>query len=116
MLRENGFEQDAIRVQIASEDERYRQYGWAGALLGGFLKRTIGYGIGPLLTIGWMLGVVAIGWMMVAVGNRAGVMRQTWPELIPPTADEIRYERLHPLLYSFDVFLPFVNFHQEHYW
>ena len=26
------------------------------------------------------------------------------------------YEPLHPLLYSLDVFLPFVNLHQEHYW
>jgi hypothetical protein len=29
---------------------------------------------------------------------------------------EVTHERLHPLVYSFDVFLPFVNFHQEHYW
>ena len=106
----------ATQVLIARDDAIYShsdriRRGW-----GKFLKITIGYGHRPLLTVGWMLGVVAIGWMMVAVGKRAGVMRPTWPELIPPTADEIRYERLHPLLYSFDVFLPFVNFHQEHYW
>ena len=53
---------------------------------------------------------------MVAVGKRAGVMRRTWPETVPPSQTNSEYEHLHPLLYSFDVFLPFVNFHQEHYW
>ena len=42
-------------------------------------------------------------------------MRRTYPENTPgPAAD--RYEDLYPLLYSLDVFLPFVNLHQEHYW
>jgi hypothetical protein len=115
MLRENGLEQDAIRVQVAAEDARYRRYGMAGRLVGGFLKWTMGYGHRPLLTIGWMLGVIAMGWMMVTIGKRAGVMRPTWPESIP-SVEEVKHERLHPLLYSFDVFLPFVNLHQEHYW
>jgi hypothetical protein len=66
-LRENGLEADAIRVLIAGEDERYRQYGWAGPILGGFLKKTIGYGHRPMLTVFWMLGVVAIGWVMAAI-------------------------------------------------
>jgi hypothetical protein len=116
VLRESGDEPGAIRVFIAGEDERYRQYGWAGALLRGFLKRTIGYGHRPLLTIIWMLGVVTLGWMMVAIGKRAGVVRPTWAETVPPSQTNSEYEHLHPLLYSFDVFLPFVNFHQEHYW
>src|SRR5215472_10187342 len=45
----------------------------------------------------------------------AGVMRRTYPEN-PPTPSDDSYERLYPLLYSLDVFLPFVNLHQEHYW
>lgn len=100
-----------MRLLIAG-DERYRQYGWTGAILGGFLKRTIGYGHRPLLTVFWMLGVVAIGWAMVAIGKRAGVMRPTWPENWP-TGLNYPYEKLSPLLCSLDVFVPFVNFHQE---
>jgi hypothetical protein len=115
VLRENGDEPGAIRVLIAGEDGRYRQYGWAGAVLGGFLKRTIGYGHRPLLTVIWMLGVVTVGWVMVAIGKRSGVMRPTWPDSPPPSAVD-KYEKLHPLLFSLDVFLPFVNLHQEHYW
>jgi hypothetical protein len=42
-------------------------------------------------------------------------MRPTFPENIPQSS-EPHYEELHPLLYSLDVFLPFVNLHQEHYW
>jgi len=115
VLRENGDEPGAIRVLIAGEDERYRQYGWPGAILGGFLKRTIGYGHRPMLTVFWMLGVVGIGWLMAAIGKRSGVMRLTWPETTPPpTGDPVG--GLSPLLYSLDVFVPFVNLHQEHYW
>ena len=52
---------------------------------------------------------------MVTIGKRAGVMRLTWPETSPPPAGEPTAQ-LYPLLYSLDVFLPFVNLHQEHYW
>src|SRR5215472_1984254 len=113
-LRESGDEIGARRILIASEDERYRQYGWTGAILGGFLKRTIGYGHRPLLTVFWMLGVIVVGWASVAVGKRAGVMRPTWPEN-PPASGKTDYPELHPFLYSLDVFLPFVNLHQERY-
>jgi hypothetical protein len=47
-LRENGDEPGAIRVLIAWEDERYRQCGRTGAILGGFLKKTIGYTHRPI--------------------------------------------------------------------
>jgi hypothetical protein len=51
----------------------------------------------------------------VLIGKRAGVMRLTWPEnSLPPSGNQTH--GLHPLLYSLDVFLPFVNLHQEHYW
>jgi len=59
--------------------------------------------------------VVLLGWLMVTIGKRAGVMRLTWPETSPPPAGEPTAQ-LYPLLYSLDVFLPFVNLHQEHYW
>jgi hypothetical protein len=68
-----------------------------------------------MLTVFWMLGVVAVGWVMVAMWKRAGVMRPMWPET-PPSSTDADYEALHPLLYSLDVFLPFVDLHQEHCW
>jgi hypothetical protein len=62
-----------------------------------------------------MIGVIVLGWLVVTTGARAGVMRRTWPDS-PPHGEVAAYEKLHPLLYSVDVFLPFVNLHQEHYW
>lgn len=52
---------------------------------------------------------------MVSIGSRAGVMAPTWPENRPAEARK-PYEKLSSLLYSLDVFVPFVNLHQEHYW
>lgn len=115
VLREEGDEEGAITVLVASEDLRYASHGRASALWGDFLDATIGYGHRPLRTIGWSLFVILLGWPIVWAAKRAGVMRPTWPENIPHTS-EPDYEELHPLLYSLDAFLPFVNLHQEHYW
>jgi len=115
VLREQGDEEGAIAVLVTSEDLRYASYSRASALWGGFLNATIGYGHRPLRTIGWSLFVILIGWPIVWAAKRAGVMRPTFPENIPQSS-EPDYEELHPLLYSVDAFLPFVNLHQEHYW
>jgi hypothetical protein len=102
-------------VLIAREDARFARYGLFGALWGGLLKATIGYGHRPLLAVFWSLAVILIGWGVARIGHRAGVMRPTWPENSPRSGDD-PYEELHPFLYSIDLFFPFVNFHQEHYW
>src|SRR5262249_18473496 len=115
VLREGGDEPGRIQVLIAEEDARYRQFGLLRRFTGAFLKATIGYGYQPLRTIGWSLLVVLFGWTVVWAAKRAGGMRATWPENAP-TSSEPDYEDLHPFLYSLDVFLPFVNLHQEHYW
>lgn len=114
-LNDQGDELGATRVLIARDDARYANSGLTGIVSGTFLKWTIGYGHRPMLALLWSLGVVLVGWCMVAMGTRAGVMAPTWPEN-RPTDVRKPYEELHPLLYSFDVFLPFVDLHQEHYW
>jgi hypothetical protein len=105
----------AEQVLTARDDVIYSHSGPMRRGWGKFLKVTVGYGHKPLRTIMWMLAVVVVGWMMVLIGARGGVMAPTWPENKPPEARK-SYEKLHPLLYSLDVFLPFVNLHQEHYW
>lgn|SRR5215469_7052095 len=104
-----------MRVRIAAEDLRYAQYGILGRVWGWFLRWTIGYGHRPMLALVWSALVVLLGWMVVSVAKSVSLMRPTYPENVP-VASERRYERLYPLLYSLDVFLPFVNLHQEHYW
>lgn len=115
VLRESGDESGATKVMIASGDARYSQYRAFGRAVGWALKVTIGYGHRPLLAIVWSIAVVVFGWVVIFIAKAAGVMRQTWPENSspPPAGPE---ESLHPLLYSLDVFLPFVNLHQENYW
>jgi hypothetical protein len=115
VLHESGDDSGAIKVLVAAGDARYEQYGLMGRLVGGILRVTIGYGHQPFRTILWMMGVIILGWLLVTTGARAGVMRRTWPDS-PPPGEVAVYEKLHPLLYSLDVFLPFVNLHQEHYW
>jgi hypothetical protein len=115
VLHENGDDEGAAEVLIAKEDARFRNSNWLRRAWARFLDVTVGYGHKPLRAILWSLGLILLGWLLVAAGARAGVMRRTWPEAAP-TPSEPAYERLHPLLYSLDVFLPFVNLHQEHYW
>jgi len=114
-LRESGDDSGAIRVLIAEQDAQYQKSSLPRRLLASFLKTTIGYGHQPLLAILWSALVVLLGWQVVSVGARAGVMAPTWPENRPAEARK-PYEKLSPLLYSLDVFVPFVNLHQEHYW
>jgi hypothetical protein len=115
VLRNSGDEAGARTVLMAQEDARYRSLGTLERLWGLILKWTIGYGHQPTRAIGWSFAVVMLGWLMVSLGARAGVMAPTFPENRPPDYDK-SYEKLHPFLYSLDVFLPFVNLHQEHYW
>jgi hypothetical protein len=116
VLRAKGDDRGATLVLVTEEDLRYAQYGALGRGWGGFLKWSIGYGHRPLRVIAWSLAVVLLGWIVVRVGAQSGVMRPTWPENRPTSEPLKPYERLNPLLYSIDVFVPFVNLHQEHYW
>ena len=115
VMREGGNDAGAVTVLIAMEDSRLANSGTFWRIWGGFLKGTIGYGHRPLLTLFWSLIVVLLGWAFAAIGARTGVMRPTWPESVPHS-QEASYEEFHPLIYSLDVFLPFVDLHQEHYW
>jgi hypothetical protein len=110
-----GDDAAATTVLVAEEDDRYQRMGLLGRLSGDFLRATIGYGHRPLLAFNWSILVVLIGWVVVLMGKRAGVMRLTWPENTPPPSTD-HFNGLHPLLYSLDVFLPFVDLHQENYW
>src|SRR5262249_18997191 len=83
VLRSSGDEVGAVQVMIAAGDARYAQYGPAGRAAGWFLRVTTGYGHRPLLAIYWSVAVVLVGWMIVGLAKRAGVMRLTWPETTP---------------------------------
>jgi hypothetical protein len=115
VLNDSGDQAGAIQVLIASDDASYRRFGLPGRIWGDFLNATIGYGYEPLRAILWSAAVVLFGSIVVTAGKRAGVMRFKWPDVDPPPPGESTVG-LHPMLYSLDVFLPFVNLHQEQHW
>jgi len=113
--RSVGDMSSAARVLIARDDVLYSRSAPIRRVWGKLLKVTVGYGHEPLRTVAWMVVVVLFGAALVSLGARAGVMRLTWPENSPAPARHST-AGLNPLLYSLDVFLPFVNLHQEQYW
>jgi hypothetical protein len=115
ILRASGDDPGATEVLIASDDLNYRRFGLYGRIWGAFLNTTISYGYQPLRAIVWAFAVVIFGSLVVAIGKRAGVTRFKWPEDTPPPPGDPT-AGLHPMLYSLDVFVPFVNLHQENYW
>jgi hypothetical protein len=115
VLNDSGDQAGAIQVLIASDDANYRRFGLPGRIWGGFLNATIGYGYEPLRAILWSAAVVLFGSIVVTAGKRADVMRFKWPDVNPPPPGDSTVG-LHPMLYSLDVFLPFVNLHQEQHW
>jgi hypothetical protein len=115
VLLESGDQPGAIQVMIASDDASYSRFGYAGRIWGAFLNATIGYGYEPLRAIVWSLAVVIFGSAVVAIGKGAGVMRFKWPDRTPPPSGD-PMAGLHPMLYSIDVFVPFVNLRQEQHW
>jgi hypothetical protein len=115
ILRNRGDDSGARQVLIAEERGRYADLSLPLRMWGAFLDVVIAYGYEPMRAVAWALAVVLLGWGAVTMGKRAGVLRPTWPENRPASTND-PYEELHPLLYSLDVFLPFVNLHQEHYW
>jgi len=114
-LRESGDQPGAIQVMIASDDASYSRFGLPGRIWGAFLNTTIGYGYQPMRAIVWSFAVVIFGSLVVAIGKGAGVMRFKWPDRTPPPSGDPMVG-LHPMLYSLDVFVPFVNLRQEQHW
>jgi hypothetical protein len=115
VLSESGDEPGAIQVMIASDDARYSRFGLLGRIWGAFLNTTIGYGYQPLRAIVWSFAVVILGSLVVAIGKRASVMRFKWPDRTPLPSEDPTVG-LHPILYSIDVFVPFINLRQEQHW
>ena len=118
VLRNNGDDAGAIEVLVAQEDARVRNSNWPRQGWARFLKEfTIGYGHKPLRTVLWSLARSRAGMAAGDAGRtRRRDARDLGPTLRQRPKQDVAYEKLHPLLYSLYVFLPFVNLHQEHYW
>jgi hypothetical protein len=87
-----------------------------------YVGRLIGYGYEPFRAVKIGAGIVLLGALVFAIGNRRNLMAETKlaehvlsqesePRMISPS-----YPRFNPLVYSLDVFLPFVDLQQICYW
>jgi hypothetical protein len=87
-----------------------------------YVGKLIGYGYEPFRAVKISLAIVVLGALVFGIGNRRNLMAETKlaehvlsqegeARLISPT-----YPRFNPLVYSVEVFLPFVDLQQICYW
>jgi len=87
-----------------------------------YLGRLIGYGYEPFRAIKIGLVIIAVGTFIFALGAHRGLMSETnLAERVLSREDESgivspTYPRFNALVYSLDVFLPFVDLNQVGYW
>lgn len=103
VFRSMGREVDARIVLIAKQEARRTQAdlnrrtrAWLW-----FLGKSIRYGYEPWRVMGFMVGMIIIGWVVFS-----------FAEMISTGTDRTPFN---PFIYSFDVFVPLVDLHQERY-
>jgi hypothetical protein len=124
VYRAIGQDEEANRVLVARA-ERLGELStpWsAHGIWYRYVGRLIGFGYEPFRAVKIGVGIVILGAIVFALGNRRHLMAETKlaehvlsqegePRLISPT-----YPRFNPFVYSLDVFLPFVDLQQICYW
>ena len=125
VLRRSGYDEDAIEIAIAGEDDRLR-YGeltFATRMRQWALKYLLDYGYKPHYRALLLSSILIImGWILFQIGGAADLMSPTRERVYMDTSysgtqampDE--YPDFNPLVYSIDSFVPFVDLHQEDYW
>ena len=120
VLCAEGHENAAKNVQIAKNVDRRRggtmipiakPLHWLLGLLTGY-----GYHTWRPLLVGLLL--VGIGWGLFHGGARAGVIMRVERDQFVPVDEAVSLVQphFHPLLYSFDIFLPIINFGHADLW
>jgi len=120
VLCAEGHENAAKNVQIAKNVDRRRRgtmtpiakpLHWLLGLLTGY-----GYHTWRPLLVGLLL--VGIGWGLFHGGARAGVIMRVERDQFVPVDEAVSLVQphFHPLLYSFDIFLPIINFGHADLW
>ena len=122
VLREEGAQEGAVRVEVARETAltSYGQMGLATWLWRQALRATIGYGYRPLRALWWILGFVLIGTALFRWGYDARLITPTeegaYREFIKSGEPPRHYPPFSSFVYSLENFLPVVDLHQGSYW
>lgn len=124
VFRKIGHESDARKVLIAKQDD-LRKYGKLSPLAKAwnfFLGLTVGHGYRPWRAVMGIICMWFIGMLIFMFANNLNVMQPSKERVyldnnfIETHQLPSRYPRFNPFIYSVDVFVPFVDLHQEDYW
>jgi hypothetical protein len=122
VLRDNGSEEGAIKVEIAREDA-LAMYGGlprAARLWKLALWATIGYGYRPLRALWWILAFVILGTVLFRWGYDARLIAPTeegaYESFVKTGKPPPHYPLFSSFVYSLENFLPVVDLHQGTYW
>lgn len=120
VLKASGHESAAKEILIGQEEDR-RRYGglrWWGKIWNRFLGLTIAHGYKPEKALLYSLVFVVAGTLLFNWGYQEKLISESNIAPFEPKTkvDPVKYPAFNPLLYSIDVFLPVINFHQENYW
>lgn len=121
VLRKKGYEKAAKEVQIAKNVDRRRRGSMPLLLrpfhcLFGFLT---GYGYRPWRPLAAALLLIGVGWGLFHAGAREGIIMKVGTERFATVGEQngdFVQPSFHPLLYSFDIFLPVITFEQAKNW
>jgi hypothetical protein len=128
VLREAGQEPDAKRVGIGKEKARWEYLAstqssarapfirfWSFTL-----RKTIGYGYSPALSLLWLLGLMLFGQLLYcggyAVGSMAPVDKDAYGLFKQNSQLPPHYESFYPSIYSLENVFPFVRLGQVDHW
>ncbi|OAN48877.1 hypothetical protein A6A05_02515 [Magnetospirillum moscoviense] len=122
VMKAQGHNADARAVLIAKERDRRPFLQWHKRVLSVLFDVLVGYGYRPWLAAVWMAVFIAGGALAVAQADHLGHMVPAKERVYMDkayVADRVlpaEYPHLQPVVYSLDVFLPFVDLQQEDYW
>lgn len=140
VLQISGHQEAAIKVLIGEQEDRLK-YGGLGQFerfWNGFLYHTISHGYKPHRALLFSLFIIYIGLIVFDLGYAQGLIEPSELEAysIATTKDSSpsipsnlgsstgtqmvktppAYPEFYSLMYSVDVFLPIIDFHQESFW
>ncbi len=124
IYRQIGHESEAREVMIAKQED-LRKYGVLNRkakFWNWFLGKTIGHGYKPLKAVVIIIAFLILGAFIFSPADNYGVMQPSKErvymskEFIENKKIPSEYPQFNSFMYSMDVFVPFLDLHQEDYW
>ena len=116
--------EDAARTVLIEKQEALRKYGDLSKkrrIWNWFLGKTISHGYIPSRVIlRFIIPIILIGWAFFWFAETQDLIRpakdRAYTEYSQTHKIPENYPNFHPLVYSLDVFIPFVDLYQKNYW